>query len=279
MKRLLSVNEFAKLSGIEKTTLRYWDEIGLFSPVMRDPENNYRCYTPDQLTAVNFIIVLSRLNIPLKTINAIKQNKTPDRIIQVLEEQERKLNSELRKLQENYSVIHERLGMIRYGMRALGGINGFNAGTIPDFTVRHIEEGKYILGPNTNIDEDEKFYDAFLNFRRQAEDMRINLSYPIGGYYRSIDNFVNAPGSPNNFFSSDPNGNSKWPEGDYLTGYSRGYYGDFGDVPERMRSYAKENDLVLNGPVFEIYLHDEICLNDPSNYLVQFSVNCTKKPR
>ncbi len=68
MKRFLTVHEFAKLSGIKKTTLRHWDEIGLFAPVVRDPNTGYRYYMTDQLAAVNFIVFLSGLNIPLKTI-------------------------------------------------------------------------------------------------------------------------------------------------------------------------------------------------------------------
>ncbi len=77
MERLLSVNEFSKLSGIRKTSLRYWDTIGLFSPLERGPKSNYRYYSSDQLAAVNFIVFLSKLNIPLKTINAVMLNKTP----------------------------------------------------------------------------------------------------------------------------------------------------------------------------------------------------------
>jgi len=68
MKNQLTIKEFSELSGIDASTLRYWDEIGLFSPAHRNTENNYRYYAPTQIIAINFITVLSRLNIPLKTI-------------------------------------------------------------------------------------------------------------------------------------------------------------------------------------------------------------------
>ena len=67
-------------------------------------------------------------------------------------------------------------------------------------------------------------------------------------------------------------GNFTKKAGEYLVGYSRGYYGDAGDVAERMRIYADENALRLIGPVFTMFLHEEICTKDPSQYLGQYSV-------
>ena len=74
MKDFLSTQEFSKLSGIATSTLRYWDDIGLFSPRKRNPENNCRYYTPDQMIAVKFITVLSDLKIPLKIISDAEKN-------------------------------------------------------------------------------------------------------------------------------------------------------------------------------------------------------------
>jgi effector-binding domain-containing protein len=45
-----------------------------------------------------------------------------------------------------------------------------------------------------------------------------------------------------------------------------------GDLPERMNAYAEENALTVSGPVYTLYLHDEICIKDPSQYLVQICV-------
>ena len=41
MKKLLTVNEFAKLHNVNKRTLHYYDEINLFKPAIIK-ENNYR---------------------------------------------------------------------------------------------------------------------------------------------------------------------------------------------------------------------------------------------
>jgi effector-binding domain-containing protein len=66
---------------------------------------------------------------------------------------------------------------------------------------------------------------------------------------------------------------------DYLCGFTRGYYGDFGDLPERMTAYAEENSLTISGPVYTVYLHDEICANSTSNYLAEVCVPVSKQKR
>jgi len=104
MKDFFSVKEFSRLTGIEASTLRFWDDIGLFCPAKRDPENNYRYYSPPQLIAVNFITVFSRLDVPLKDINALSGGRTPEKIIQMIEQKERLLDMEMRRLRESYSV-------------------------------------------------------------------------------------------------------------------------------------------------------------------------------
>ena len=88
MNGLLTIKEFSELSGVEATTLRYWDDVGLFSPIMRNPDNNYRYYSMPQLIALNFITVLSDLNISLKTIGDLDKNRDPDKFIKLIDKQE-----------------------------------------------------------------------------------------------------------------------------------------------------------------------------------------------
>jgi len=286
MKELLTIKEFSKLSGIEQTTLRYWDDIGLFSPTKRDPENNYRYYSPQQIIAVNFITVLSELNVPLKTISEMENERTPESIINLIEQQQRLLDMEMRKLRERYSIIHTRHELINYGRMLKKGfmtIDGIrvdcdmpqNEGLHVDTTkisVLRREPKAFILGPRNHWKPGEPFYEYFMNFCNMADELRMNLSFPIGAYHDDMDSFLRAPGEPDYFCSIDPTGNRKREAGKYLVGFTTGYYGEFGDLAERMDKYAKENDLTLHGPVYTLYLLDEICIRDPEEYLSQVCV-------
>ena len=270
MKNFLTVKEFSRLSGIERTTLRYWDEIGLFSPARRDPKNNYRYYSSEQIVTVNFINVLSELNIPLKTIGEMAGKRTPENIVRLIEQREKKLDLEMRRLRESYSIIHTRLELIRYGIR-LEMDGGIDAGEAM-ISVQSRDEEAYVLGPLCEFKDGEEFYEPLMRFCRAAPELRINLHYPIGGYHDSMAQFCDAPDKPDRFFSLDPTGNRIRPAGKFLVGYIRGYYGELGDLPERMNAFSEKNGLALSGPVYTMYLYDEVCMEDPSQYLAQISV-------
>ena len=62
------------------------------------------------------------------------------------------------------------------------------------------------------------------------------------------------------------------PPGEYLVGYTRGNYGQLGDLPERMVHYANTHGIEIVGPVYTFYPHDGICTVSPSDYLAQVNI-------
>lgn len=265
MKSLLTINEFSKLSGLEVTTLRYWDDIGLFSPSMRNPDNNYRYYSPEQIIAVKFIFVMSNIGVPLKELAELKKMQDPENVYKLLSKQSKRLTEELRKLQESLSVINERQDFIRAGMDALN--------KYEEFSITHKESFSYVIGPKNDWGEANSFFDPFINFINDAKTSRINLNLPVGGMHENWKSFLESPGEPDYFFSVDPNGNSKSKSGNYLQGFSQGNYGEFGDLNNRMKTYAEDQSIRITGPVYTIYLLDEICYDDPSQFLSQTFVS------
>ena len=263
----LSINEFSKLSGVESSTLRYWDEIGVFSPILRNPENNYRHYSPAQLLALNFVTTLSDLEIPLKTIAELRKERNPENFLELLEKQERQMDMEMRSLRQRYSIIHARRELINLGMKV----------DEKAISVEQLDDRAMFLWPRNEYKEGNTFLEPLAAFVAETAMYHINLSFPVGGYHDDIDSFIKAPGCPNNFLSIDPIGTHTRKAGDYLVGFTRGYYGEMGNLPERLRDYARENSLNLAGPVYTIYLQEEICSNDPENYLAMSSIAVTKK--
>jgi len=258
---LLSIKEFAEFTGVNQSTLRYYDEIGLLPPTSRG-KNNYRCYTPFQVITLNFISVLSELGVPLATIKDISDNRTPEGVLELLTKQEFELNAQLRKIQKASSIIHTFRDHIQVGLLA-------NEEAI---TIQELPEDNFILGDENDFKDDEKFYQPFIKFCNDATKNRINLKFPIGGYHDNWDHFFGSPSKPSRFFSSDPYGNNKRQAGRYLVGYNRGYYGEFDDLPKRMKDYAEKNKLVFKGPVYKKFLFDEVSTSEKDNYLSQVAV-------
>jgi hypothetical protein len=90
-----------------------------------------------------------------------------------------------------------------------------------------------------------------------------------------MDVFLTTPPRPTRFFSLDPHGNSKRGAGQYLVAHNKGYYGEFGNLPQSMAAYARANGLSFRGPLYITYLLDEISMTDHTHYLSQIVVGVT----
>lgn len=76
MKRY-TVKKLSDLSGVSIRTLHHYDKIGLLKPEFRD-ENNYRYYGKDELFKLQQILIYKELDLPLKDISKILDDKEFD---------------------------------------------------------------------------------------------------------------------------------------------------------------------------------------------------------
>lgn len=65
---LLSIGDFACLGNIDKSSLRYYDKIGILKPAYINPENGYRYYKSDQLNALEFVTACIKMGISLAEV-------------------------------------------------------------------------------------------------------------------------------------------------------------------------------------------------------------------
>lgn len=246
------------MTGIKQSTLRYFDDMGLFSPAARG-ENGYRYYTPQQIITINSIKLLNELNMPIKRISELERNRTPERLLEVLNEKESELDLEYYSIQKALAVVRTLRKMIQTGLNA----------EVGSISVTYLEELPIVIGQENSFEDSYYFFDPFMDFCRKAGQYRIDLRLPVGGMFDSFESFSVSPSEPNHFFSVDPSGIDKRAAGKYLTCYGRGYYGETGDLVERMSDYIARNSIKTTGPVYMIYLHDELSVQDADKYLYQ----------
>ena len=257
---LLSINRFSGMTGVARSTLRYYDRLGLFSPASRG-RNNYRYYLPHQITTLNFINALTELGVPLAKILKLTKDRTPEHVLGILVERERALDQELKKLQATYTLIHAFQENIVYGELA----------SEEDIQITRKAESPIVMGPKNNWENEKSYFEAFAEFFREMSRGEYHFHYPVGAYYETIEKFASFPSKPCRFFSADPNGNDRKVGGKYVVGYARGGFGDAGNAAGRLEKFASENGLLLKGPVYVMYLLDEMSLMDESRYLAQIS--------
>lgn len=73
--KLLTIGQFASLHGINKKTLMWYDEIGLFHPAFIHPENGYRYYSYHQSSCWSSL----RAKSPIFPIPAAKRSERTGR--------------------------------------------------------------------------------------------------------------------------------------------------------------------------------------------------------
>lgn len=85
-RKLLTIGQFAALHGINKKTLMWYDEIGLFRPAFIQPENGYRYYSYYQSAILETILLLRELDVPIGEIQAFMKNRSAASMEQLLRE-------------------------------------------------------------------------------------------------------------------------------------------------------------------------------------------------
>ena len=74
------------MHGINKKTLMWYDEIGLFKPAAINPENGYRCYSYHQSPVLETILLLRELDVSVSEIQAFMENRSAAGLKSLLEE-------------------------------------------------------------------------------------------------------------------------------------------------------------------------------------------------
>lgn len=113
--KLLTIGQFAALHGINKKTLMWYDEIGLFHPAAVHPENGYRYYSYYQSSILETILLLRELDVPIAEIRTFMKNRSAASMAQLLQEKIEELDRELTHLK----AVRKTLSYHRQNMQTL----------------------------------------------------------------------------------------------------------------------------------------------------------------
>lgn len=101
---MYTVGQLAKKFDLSRSTLLYYDSIGLFSPSGRS-EANYRTYTEQDRERLEQICTFRRTGLSLADINRIIKKRGKRGVVPILENRLDALNSEIRGLRSQQHFI------------------------------------------------------------------------------------------------------------------------------------------------------------------------------
>lgn len=101
----LTTAQFAKLHEVNKRTLHYYDEIGLFRPLTK-AENGYRYYDISQSIDFEYIRMLKELNMSIEEIETYRKKPTPANFLKIVNEKE--IDKQIQKLKDIKTVMQRK---------------------------------------------------------------------------------------------------------------------------------------------------------------------------
>lgn len=266
--RLLSVSDFAKFSRTTRDTLHHYDKIGLLSPLSRG-RNNYRYYSGRQLAVVNVIRTLQELGLSLSEIKKLKENRTPKIVDEFFMRQIYKIDLKI----NDWICARKLLFTLQKSIHSV-----LNADEHA-ITIQFLPVEAIVLGAPNDYSNGRNDYDALISFYHDTSKKypNMDMNYPVWALFSEnrikSGNWV----CPERYYFYNPEGQDKRPASFYAVGYTRGGYGQCGDLYARIIDYIDRNGFEICGDAFEEYPLNEVCVSDDTNYLIRVMITVREK--
>jgi len=258
-----SVKDFSKMSRIPKDTLLYYDRIGLLPPEERG-ENKYRYYSILLLATVNMIRTLQRLGMSLEEIKYLKDRRTPQLAGEVLPRQIEKIDKKINDWIRSRKLLLTLIKIINDAANV-------DENTI---TIQFLPAEAIVLGCVNDYSRGRDAYDALLSFYNDVSDKYpdMDTNYPVWAVFSGDRIKRRDWANPDRYYFHNPEGYDRKPAALYAIGYTRGGYGQCGEVYVRMLDYIDKHGFEICGDVYEEYPLNEICVAESDNYLIRVMI-------
>lgn len=117
MDKYISISEMAKLHGITRQTLIYYDNIDLFKPIKVDT-NGYRYYSYYQIPYLREICFLRSMDVSIKEILDHFKERTPKKEKELLEKQKEYVINKIAKLNKIRTYLTEKINAYQEAVEA-----------------------------------------------------------------------------------------------------------------------------------------------------------------
>lgn len=257
----MTTAQFAKLHKVNKRTLHYYDNIGLFSPSVKG-DNGYRYYDVSQSITFEYIRMLKELNMSIEEIADYCQNPTSEKFLQIADMKETEIDLKIQKLKHTKKILKTKKDLLRL------------CENLQEHEIR-IEEckaEKISVLHYDFLDDDISQIFSYLNNNWSIEQMHMGV-----GSFISLDKVINKAFERYDGIYTYALGKTSVsnmlvkPKGKYLCGYQKGTWDKAPAMYEKMITYAHQNNLLLTGYAYEIGLN-EFAISSPEEYVTKFMI-------
>ena len=267
--KLLTIGQFAAMHNINKKTLMWYDEIGLFKPAAINPENGYRCYNYHQSPVLETILLLRELDVSIHEIQDFMKNRSADSLKRLLEEKITALDMQITHLQ----AVRTTLCTHHQNMDTLLTMD------LSEISIVEKEERCLVtvdVDPNISFEQEVELITAETEkyqlgrLHKASYGSMISVDSLLHGCYDNYSKlFIEIP------FLPYQDGLHIMPGGKYLRAFHKG---EWDGIPKRYQEildHAKKNKLNLHGFSYEMGINENV-IDRIEDYIVQIEIMISK---
>lgn len=265
--------EFARIVGVNKRTLHYYDEQGIFSPSAVE-DNGYRSYSFRQLWSFFLIRMMRSMGLELGEIKGYMQNRSPEGLSLLLSEQEKWLEGEIKSLRRQLRIVKNQHMLLE------------NAQNIRCDVVTEVDlpETLMMLSENMReaaLAEDWPRIDTISAWHvRELLDLKKEAGLGVGAMVSVEDVLAGRESAMSYLFSVTDVSLQGVPQakrhirpaGHYVRIYFRGDYYETTESYRRLLAYLQAHALTPVGYSYEESIIDEMSAPSPEGYMTRMVI-------
>ena len=250
--KLLPIGQFAALHGVNKKTLMWYDEVGLFRPAVVNSQNGYRYYSYQQSQTLETILLLREMGVSVKEIKAFMQERSAASMEKLLGEKIEELNREI----SHKKAVRETLAKHRRNMQTLLSMDLEEISIVEKkgrrlVTVELSADTSFEKAVEMITDETKKYQLSYLHDASYGSMIAVESLY-AGNFEDYPSLFIEIP------FPIRRSGLHVQPAGTYLRAFYRGPWEDMDIRYREILSYAEKQGMTFYGFSYEVVLNENV---------------------
>lgn len=263
---LFTAGQFAKLHNINKRTLHYYDDIGLFSPECKG-ENGYRYYTYLQSPILEMLLALRELNMSIDEIAQYMECRSAPAFHNIIQAKTSEISDTIRRLKGIQRLLSEKEKLLTLCEEA--DLDGIQLIECP--------QQQLLLSSPLRDDSDDVYLASLIEHMQDLRDHRqFNKSY---GSMVSVKDIMAGNFEATACFFTRVEGSSRksnlyvLPKAQYVRAFCKGDWDNLPEAYERIIRFAKEHQLTLKGYSYEEGIN-EMAISSMDEYITQITILC-----
>lgn len=258
--------EFAKLCNVTRHTLFHYDEIGVFSPEVTK-DNGYRYYSPLQYDTFCIIAELRELGMSLKSIKNYLDNRSPSKLIEMIDYQEAEIDRKIKLLKMQKKILKTKAASMKKALEK----------NEEEVFIEEEKDEYLVLSKKRPGSDDRDMTLCIADLITDCINKNREFYHDLGAIRWTADIKNSDFKHYSNFYvkllkpASVDSCHIKY-GGSYLTTYHRGGFEIIGQAYERIFAHASQKQLALEDLFYEEIVMDNLAVFNYEDFIVKITV-------